>query len=118
MNKDFEKLLIWYLPVLLISRLSKGMLIPFAISRLAPVDGQAITYISLGYAVVAVSVIEHLVGAIWIWKVAPMHQNRTLWSAFALLSGLWGVLFFIVINMYERIMSSLNKPEPFKQTRI
>jgi len=81
-------------------------------------DGQAITYISLGYAVGVITVIEHLIGALWIWKVAPMHQKRILWSAFALLSGLWGILFFIVINMYERIMSSLNKPEPLKQARI
>jgi FtsH-binding integral membrane protein len=110
MNKKFEQFLIWYLPVLIISRLSKGMLLPFMVSRLASYEDQTLTYLSLTYAAMIAALLEHVVAAVWIWKNGTRNQKRILWSAFALFSGLWGVLFFFAVIIYEKITSGNSQP--------
>jgi hypothetical protein len=118
MNRKFEQFLVWYLPILIISRLSKGMMLPYMISRLATHEDQTITYLSLTYLVVIAGALEHVVAAGWIWKTAPSHKNRILWALFALFSGLWGVLFYLAVMIYDRMAHSENQPKPLGSNRI
>ena len=94
------------------------MMMPYMISRLAAHEDQTITYLSLTYVAVIVGALEHLVAAGWIWKTAPIHKNRILWALFALFSGLWGVLFYLAVIIYERIAHTENQSRPQGSNQI
>ena len=110
MNKKFEQFLIWYLPVLIVSRISKSLTIPYLTSIATGAGWSTGTYTSVMYLMVITASLEHIVAAIWIWKNGKKNQNRILWGAFALFAGLWGVLFFFAVSIYERISQEPSRP--------
>jgi hypothetical protein len=106
MNKKLEQLLMWYLPILIVSRISKSLLIPYVTSMSRGEDWSMSSYHSLMYVLAITAALEHIVGAVWVWKNVTREQKKVLWAAFALLTGLWGILFFLAVMIYERISTA------------
>jgi hypothetical protein len=84
-------------------------MIPFLAEKYASGDNSAFVY-TLTYLAFIGTVLERIVAAVWIWKNAIREQKRILWSAFALFTGLWGVLFFFAALIYKKVTEGHLEP--------
>lgn len=110
-NKSLEQFLTWYLPILIISRLTKGVMTPFIATSYANDQDFSLAYVFLTYAVVVTSALEHAVGAVWVFKNAILSQRAILWGLFALFTGIWGVMLFLAVLIYEDLRTPRGSEE-------
>ena len=109
MQESFEKFIIWYVPVTLVSFLAGSL--SFLISDTSVATWLISTFqmtlsdfllLTNAIKLTAFS-ISHIIAAIWLaYQSHPTRRSRVLWTLFGLTSALWAVGFWLLMHILRK----------------
>jgi len=110
MKKEFEKFIIWYVPVCLLTAAMTTFLFPFLIENAVESHQDKATFTSwLGAMVYFISNLHKWVAAVWLWNQKKKENGRyVLWAFFGFFSGMWAVAFHIALTILEGMKPKAN----------
>lgn len=109
MKKEFEKFIIWYIPLCLLTATMTTCLFPHLIDNAVESYGDKAEFGSwLGFLVYFSSSAHKWVAAAWLWNQKKKENGRfILWALFGFFNGMWAVAFHMALTIYDEIK---NKP--------
>jgi len=107
-KKEFEKLLIWYVPLVILAEGISGFSMPMMFRSMAKFEDFIISPANLFLLRFILISLPHVAAGIWLWIQSKKENGRfMLWAGFGLASGLWAIAFYILFHFLgEKKLSS------------
>jgi hypothetical protein len=105
MKKEFEKFIIWYIPLCLLTATMTTCLFPYLIDNAVESYGDKGEFGSwLGFLVYFTSSGHKWVAAVWLWNQKKKENGRfILWALFGFFNGMWAVAFHVALTIFEEM---------------
>ena len=108
LRREFESLLVWYLPVLIISNAAYLTLLPAIEDNLEQYPAR--TFGLTFYLGIALSRLDHLAAGIWLAVFVRKEKGRfIIWCIAGLATGLWSVVAYLILRL-AKLLESDSRP--------
>jgi hypothetical protein len=96
--EEIEKFIVWYVPAAILVWLITSLSIPISQAYLADTDRSSL-HLLLPAVVSITSYLDNLVCAIWLASMTSRDgARRNLWFLFGVVSGLFGVMIYLLLD--------------------
>ena len=105
MKREFEKFIIWYVPVCLLAAAMSTFLFPYLIDNAVESRQDKTSFISsLGVLLYFSGNLHKWVAAVWLWNQKKKVNGRyILWAFFGFFGGMWAVAFHVALTIFESL---------------
>lgn len=99
-RKEIEKLIYWYVPILLVALVFDFIIVAYMKSTN---DTSSLVVWGFASADIIIKYLHHFLIAIWLYVISKqLNQKYILWSLFGLVAHLFAVVIFLVLYVYEK----------------
>ena len=104
MKKEFEKFLIWYIPLSIFSGMTTAIWLPKLTDMYVQGGNDAKVAMWFSFLAMFFGMFHKIVAAIWLWIQIKKENGRfILWALFGFYSGMWAVAFHVALALFDEM---------------